>query len=137
MATFDGNAKAKLEDNNRVSLPKIFYKAIDEKERNELLLTMEPNACILVYPRSQWDKRMDKLTDEDFEEDTEMLWKIRDLQENMKPVKIDKQGRFYIPTELKEEAGIDREITLVGMRTRIEIWSPAKLEEERRNRQAK
>jgi MraZ protein len=136
MATFDGSAKAKLEDNNRISLPKIFYKAIDEDERNELLLTLETDACILVYPRSRWDSRMEKLVDEDFEEDTERVWKVRNLQEKMKPVKVDRQGRFYVPNDLKEEAGIEKEVTIVGMRTRFEIWSPDKLEEMRRKRQA-
>ena len=135
MATFDGNAKATLEENNRISLPKIFYKAIDEDERGELLLTKETDACILVYPRSRWDNRMEILAKEDFEEDPKKEEKVRDLQEKMKPVKVDRQGRFYIPNELKEEAGIGKEVTLVGMRTRIEIWSPKKLEESRRKRQ--
>lgn len=136
MATFDGNARAKLEDNNRISLPKIFYKAIDESERNELLLTMQTDGCILVYPRSNWDKRMENLADDNFEENEDQLWKMRGLQEKMKPVKVDRQGRFYIPVELREMAAIDRDVTLVGMRTRIEIWSTDLLKKRIRSRES-
>ncbi|HDL18063.1 MAG TPA: hypothetical protein ENH29_03320 [Bacteroidetes bacterium] len=130
MATFNGNKKAKLEANNRLSLPKHFFKAIDEDERNELLLTMETGSCILVYPRSRWDERLDRLADENFEENSGKLWKIRGLQQKMLPVKVDRLGRFYLPNNLKEKAGIDKEVTLLGMRTRIEIWPTDVLEEQ-------
>ena len=130
MATFDGNKKAKLEANNRLSLPKHFLKAINEDERDELLLTMETGFCILAYPRSRWDERLDRLADEDFEENSEKLWKIRGLEQKMVSVKVDRLGRFYLPNDLKEKAGIDKDVTFLGMRTRIEIWPTAVLEEQ-------
>jgi len=63
-----------------------------------------------------------------FEENPEILKKVRKLERRLKQVKIDKMGRFYLPMELKEEAGIDREIEILGTTTRFEIWSPPKLD---------
>lgn len=131
MTTFDGNKKAKLEANNRLSLPKLFLKAINEDERDELVLSMETSSCILAYPRSRWDERLGRLTsDEDYEENPEKLWKVRGLEQKMVSVKVDRFGRFYLPNDLKEKAGIDKDVTILGMRTRIEIWSTTVLEEQ-------
>ena len=68
--------------------------------------------------------------------DPERVEKVRNLQEKMKPVKVDRQGLFYIPNSLKEEAEIEREVIIIGMRTRLEIWSPTKRAETKRDRQA-
>lgn len=129
MATFNGSAKATIEENGRLSLPKKFLYAIDEKERNELYLTIENDPCILVYPRSRWEERMGRLSSKDMEEDPEVLRKVRLLQRKMRPVKVDKMGRFYLPADLKEKVGIDRNVEILGAITRLEIWSPEKLDE--------
>jgi len=36
----------------------------------------------------------------------------------------DKQGRVLLPTYLREFAGVDGETMIIGLHTRIEIWSP-------------
>ena len=38
------------------------------------------------------------------------------------PVELDSQGRFLIPQSLREYAGIDREVVIVGVLDRAEIW---------------
>ena len=42
----------------------------------------------------------------------------------------DKQGRVLIPSVLKEFAGINKEVTLIGVASRIEIWSKERWEGE-------
>ena len=36
---------------------------------------------------------------------------------------IDKQGRFLIPANLREHANLDKEIVIIGVGTRLEIWN--------------
>ncbi len=129
MDTFNGSAKATIEENGRLSLPKKFFYAISEKERDELYLTIESDLCILAYPRSRWEERMGRLSSQDMEENPEVLRKVRLLQRKMRPVKMDKMGRFYLPADLKEKVGIDRNVEILGTITRLEIWSPEKLDE--------
>lgn len=129
MNGFNGSATALLEDNGRLSLPKLFYKSIPDKERDELFLTTENELCILAYPRSNWDARMKKLSLQDQEEDQGILLKVRILQRSMRPVKVDKQGRLYIPHDMKQYVGIEREVEILGTTTRFEIWAPNKLDE--------
>ena len=44
-------------------------------------------------------------------------------------IDTDKQGRGLIPTNLKEYAGIEKEIVSIGALTRVEIWSKEKWED--------
>ena len=130
MGTFNGSAKALFEETGRLSLPKVFYKSIDEDERDILYLAVDGRKrCILAYPKSQWEGRMKKLTDLDHEDNEEVLRKMRLLQRSMKTVKIDKQGRFYLPPEMKEHVSLGREVELLGLSTYFEIWSPNNLDQ--------
>ena len=43
---------------------------------------------------------------------------------------IDGQGRVLIPPHLREHAGLEREVTIAGVGSRIEIWDKARFEEE-------
>ena len=44
-------------------------------------------------------------------------------------IEMDKQGRGLIPQNLKEYAGIEKEIVSIGVLTRVEIWSKEKWQE--------
>ena len=39
---------------------------------------------------------------------------------------IDKQGRFLITSGLREFAGLEKEVVIIGVLTKIEIWSKDK-----------
>ena len=42
---------------------------------------------------------------------------------------LDRQGRILIPLPLREAAGLSKDVTLVGINDRIEVWNPATLSE--------
>lgn len=128
MGSFHGGAKAKIEDNGRLSLPKVFFHEIDSCDQDVLFMTVEKHKCIIVYPRSVWEKRVARLTEDGYEDDEKALKQIRSMQRQLKRVKLDKQGRIYIPAELKERVGIDKEVELVGSVRRFEIWDPKELD---------
>ena len=41
---------------------------------------------------------------------------------------MDKQGRFLIPNKLREAAGLEKDIVIVGVISKLEIWSKEKWE---------
>ena len=43
---------------------------------------------------------------------------------------IDGQGRILVPPHLREHAGLEREVTLAGVGSRIELWNKARFDEE-------
>ena len=54
----------------------------------------------------------------------------RQIYSNINEIKEDGQGRFTLPSELKQTLGIGKEVVFVGMGNKIEIWGKAKWEEE-------
>ena len=128
MGSFHGGAKAKIEDNGRLSLPKVFFSEIDTRDQDFLYMTVERHKCILAYPRSVWEQRIARLTQDGYEDDDKVLRQVRSMERQLKRVKLDKQGRIYIPAELKERVGIDRDVELVGSVKRFEIWNPKELD---------
>ena len=53
---------------------------------------------------------------------------IRSIVRHAVPVTYDKQGRIPIPANLLEFAGIDKDVTIIGMIKKIELWDPAALD---------
>ena len=100
MGTFNNSIDAK----NRMIVP--------SKHRDQLggrcVLTKGMDKCLYIYSMNEWDKQMDK---------------IRHFCANAVDCEFDKQGRIVIPAELKEYAGIDKELVTMGAMRKIEVWS--------------
>lgn len=84
------------------------------------VLTKGLDNCLFVYSQDEWEilsRRTSELP----------LNKSRDLQRfffaGAAEVEVDKQGRIIIPQHLREHAGLEKEITIIGASTRAEIWN--------------
>tara|TARA_Y100000294_G_C8544851_1_gene332650 strand:- start:890 stop:1111 length:222 start_codon:yes stop_codon:yes gene_type:complete len=49
------------------------------------------------------------------------------------PVKFDKQGRIQLTPALMEYASLDKEVLIIGVVNKIEIWNPIKLDQLEKN----
>jgi MraZ protein len=49
---------------------------------------------------------------------------VRFVAASAHPDQIDKQGRISVPQHLREHAGIDKEVVVIGAVTRAELWDP-------------
>lgn len=128
MGAFHGSTKAKIEPNGRLSLPKMFFDEIETNERDVLFMTVERDKCIIVYPRSGWEKRIVELSEKHYEDDDIILRRVRLMERQLRRVKLDKLGRFYLPGDLKAKVGIDKEVEIIGTGSRFDIWSPEELD---------
>ena len=88
-----------------------------------------PDACLTVYPEAEWQKVLDHCN-------ALPASKARGMRvffANVVKCEPDKQGRFLIPTELRQYAGIRQEVTFIGQGGHAEIWDSEaydKLEQE-------
>ena len=55
---------------------------------------------------------------------------VRHFYANAVECEIDKQGRMVIPQELRQYAGIEKEMVTVGLIDKIEIWSKSEWDKE-------
>ena len=77
---------------------------------------------LFVYPNDEWQKFEEKLqtlplTNKNARQFT------RFFLAGAASVEVDKQGRILLPSVLREFAGLEKDVVLVGVASRIEIWS--------------
>ncbi|NBO45561.1 MAG: transcriptional regulator MraZ [Actinobacteria bacterium] len=117
---FLGTHMPRLDDKGRVILPMKFREPLAPG----LVLTKGQDRCVVVWPADRFaeyanDLRNASLTSEKARGFTRVFFSsaFDDVP--------DKQGRVTVPPSLREYAGLDRELVVVGADTRIEIWDAA------------
>lgn len=89
-------------------------------------VTIGLDGCLYIFPESGWDKFTEQL--EQLNGTKENRTVKRTFLANAASCDIDKQGRTLIPANLREWAGIDKDIVLVGLLNKIELWSKERFE---------
>lgn len=89
---------------------------------DEFVVTKGLDNCLFVYPNDEWQKFEEKLqtlplTNKNARQFT------RFFLAGAASVEVDKQGRILLPSVLREFAGLEKDVVLVGVASRIEIWS--------------
>ncbi len=77
-----------------------------------------PDKCLLVYSDAGWEEFCAKFAGDKISESSLM----RFLFANSATCEIDAQGRILVPGELRSFVGIDKEVTIIGLPNRAELW---------------
>ena len=116
-----GEYEHTLDAKGRLIMPSKLRDDLGEK----FIVTKGLDGCLFAYSLQEW---------KNFEE------KLRSLPLSSKDARafsrfffagaadclLDKQGRFFIPSNLIEFAGLEKDLVIVGMNSRIEIWAKSK-----------
>ena len=89
----------------------------------QLTVTKHPSGCLLVFPRPAWESFREKLMTMPIAAEG---WRRIFLGSAM-DVEIDSGARVLIAPELRAWAGLEREVMLLGMGQRLELWDAARL----------
>lgn len=80
---------------------------------------------LMVFPKKEFERFVEKYQELPIA-DTEAQDFFRLFFASASMCETDKQGRVVIPQELRDFAGINENVVIVGMVTRLEIWTPEK-----------
>ena len=86
--------------------------------------------CLTIYPRKQWEKFVEEKLDILPTGNPQARKLKRHFYSSAAECDVDKQGRLTIPQELKEYAGIEKDLITVGSDKTIEIWSRQNWDDE-------
>jgi len=104
---------------------------IPSKFRDELgyrcILTVGKNKCLYIYPVSEWENVTKDLFVHPTSDDSQVQL-VRRYFSNASECEIDKQGRIIIPQELRDYAGIEKELVTNGLSNIIEVWSKSEFD---------
>ena len=121
---FLGNIDAKTDTKGRAFLPATFRKVLNASGEESLILRkdiFEP--CLVLYPQSVWNQRMDALRKRlsRWNKYDQMIY--RQFVTDVEIITLDNSGRFLIPKRYLKMVNIDQQIRFTGTDDCIEIWA--------------
>ena len=126
---FLGNIEAKTDTKGRAFLPAVFRKVLQASSEENLVLRKDVfQKCLVIYPESVWNERLDQLKQQLHPWKQAHQQMFRQFVSEAEVVTLDGNGRFLISKRLQKIAEIDQDIQFIGMDDTIEIWSPTNLE---------
>ena len=120
---FRGISKASLDDRGRFAMPARFRDGLRARSDSKLVITIDrQDKCLLLYPDNEWlavEKRLERLSN--------LNPAVRQLQRMLMgfaiDVELDGNGRVLIPPILRDYAGIDKAVMVMGQSNKLELWS--------------
>ena len=126
--SFTGEYYNTLDSKNRLSIPAKFRKALSPINNRTFVLTRGFDNCLLLHPVNEWSKVEEQLSFLSSMKGRHRNF-IRSIVRHASYAQYDSQGRILIPENLGEFANIDKDVTVIGVIKKIELWSPSVLED--------
>jgi MraZ protein len=128
MAFFTSEYECKLDAKGRLVLPSKFKSNLPEASGNELMIKRGFEPCLVIYSMIEYKKIFSKIAGlNEFNEE------YRNFQRNFFrgtiQAELDNMGRFLVPKPLIKYAQLEKEVIMVGLGNRIEVWN-AKMYED-------
>ena len=121
---FMGEYHPSMDEKGRIAVPVKLRKAFGEDALVEkLVITHGFDKCIMAFREDDWKSFVEQKLVPLSQADSVNRKRIRFLLGGATECELDKQGRLLVPQYLKDYAGIVKEITILGLFDRIEIWS--------------
>jgi len=116
---FLGEYSHSIDDKGRVVMPSKFRGELDDG----LVITKGQERCLYVFPNARWDVEADKVlklprTDRRARSYSRAFFASATNQS------LDRAGRCQIPEKLRSYAGLGKDVTVIGVADRVEIWDP-------------
>lgn len=120
---FRGTSSITLDSKNRITIPTRYREELFADCQGKMVCTVDiQHSCLLLYPLPEWEEIELKLCGLSSMNPQERLLQ-QVLLGNASDCEIDKSGRLLINGPLRQHAGLDKNIMLVGQLKKFEIWS--------------
>lgn len=120
---FQGSSALTLDAKGRMSIPARHRDALMAQAEGRLTLTRHPDGCLLVYPRPAWEVKREQIAA--FPMSARPLQRL--LLGNAQDVELDSAGRILVAAELRQAAGLEKDVMLMGLGSHFELWDAATL----------
>ena len=119
-----GEYRHNIDEKKRLIIPSKVRSEMGES----IVITRGLDGCLFGYNEKNWENIMEKLNTLPFTKRDARNF-TRFLTSGATLLEFDKQGRIVLPNYLLDYASLDKEIVIVGVINRIEIWSSTKWKE--------
>ena len=117
MAELLGEHHYQMDPKGRISLPAKFREAF----KAGVHLTLGQEGCLYAFPREEWEGEKARIEERALA-DPQTRGYNRVFFGNAEHVDLDGQGRLVVPRRLREKVRLGRDVAVVGVSDRLEIW---------------
>ena len=119
---FIGTSALSLDAKGRLAIPVKYREALAGADGEGLVVTVAPEEpCLWLYPKEEWEPIAEKVARlPTFDRQNRNLQRL--LFGRAEELKLDSQGRILLSKPLREYAGLQKRVALVGQVHRFEIW---------------
>jgi len=119
---FRGISNISIDTKGRLSMPSKYRDLIVETAAAQIVITVDhADKCLLIYPMDQWLK-----VEQAIMQLPNVHRRVRNMQRlilgHAAELELDTQGRVLLPAPLREYAGLDKHVVLVGQVNKFELW---------------
>ena len=119
---FRGINPLSLDAKGRLSMPARYRQQVRDAADGQLILTVDRDRCLLLYPLPVWEEVEQKLIQLSSVNARARALK-RLLLGHAEECGMDASGRILLPAPLREFAHLDKRVVLVGQGNKFEIWN--------------
>ena len=125
-----GSYKAKLDKGGRIKIPEKFRTAIEEQFGKGLFVTSLEDDFVQIFPLPTWERMMQppaegaRYPDPDIQEFNRKANLLGNQSE------IDSKGRVLISPSIRERAGLQTDVQVIGVNDYLEVWDRGRLDEK-------
>jgi MraZ protein len=127
-----GETAINLDVKGRLAIPIRYRDSIQEQCSGRMVLTYSAfdSGALWLYPESEWERVRDEVTKlSTFDPGHRSLQ--RRLVGSASAIEPDGNGRIQLPLTLRQVAGLEKRVVMMGMGSRFEIWNEAILNQKR------
>ena len=127
---FRGVNALNLDAKGRMAMPAKYRDRLQEACSGQLIITVDRDHCLLLYPLPEWEvieRKLVKLPS--FNPQARRLQRL--LIGHATEVELDGAGRILLPPPLREFAELDKRVVLIGQGNKFELWNETNWDERR------
>ncbi|WP_108126109.1 division/cell wall cluster transcriptional repressor MraZ [Saccharospirillum mangrovi] len=112
-----------LDAKGRIAVPSRYRALLQSMAEGALVTTIDTEArCLLIYPLSEWEVIQEKISAlSSFNKAARRIQRL--LVGHATDVEMDASGRVLVPPPLRDYAGLDKKVVLLGQGNKFELWS--------------
>ena len=118
---FQGVSSISLDAKGRLSVPTRHREVLSAQAAGQLTVTRHPDGCLLLFARPEWERFSQRISALPMK----AQWWKRIFLGNAQDLELDGTGRVLISPELRQAAGLSKDVLLMGMGTYFELWDKA------------
>ncbi|MBR1478948.1 MAG: division/cell wall cluster transcriptional repressor MraZ [Lachnospiraceae bacterium] len=112
-----------IDTKGRLSIPSKFRGILG----NEFIVAKSIDGCLNIYTLAAWEEQEKKLSElPSLDKNARDLKRF--LHTGVATVEPDPHGRILVPMVLREYAGLNKDVTIIGMNDKAEIWDTERFE---------